>query len=156
MSSEKQEITFEEKLEEDRIGRSVVAWLNTYPELPHDLANGIIDYEFLAAEVPAMSIATVQGTYVIRRNIIGGYEAEYQFKLIYRINVSNADQRLKADEILNRIGEWAKSKTPYLGAGIKEAKFEPVAQSSLFGRYENGDEDHQIFMKLTYKVSPRA
>ena len=39
-----------------------------------------------------------------------------------------------------------------LGEGINALKVEATTRASLFAMYENGDEDHQILMKLTYEV----
>lgn len=64
------------------------------------------------------------------------------------------DKRLKADELLNRMGDWAANHKPYIGEGLVVQSVEPTTRSSLFGMYENGDEDHQIFMRLLYKVNP--
>lgn len=136
--------------EEDKVGRKVQVWINTYPDKPVD----IIRYEYLPDAVPAMALSTIQGTYITARYITGGHRAEYQFKLIYRIapGTSN-DKRLKADELLNQIGEWAMSQRPDLGDGINAVRVEPTTRSSLFAAYDNGQEDHQIMMKLTYEVN---
>lgn len=63
------------------------------------------------------------------------------------------DKRLKADETLNALGDWAASeKPPAIGDGRKVIRIEPTTRSSLFAMYENGDEDHQILMKMNYEV----
>ena len=69
--------------EVDKISRSMLVWANTFPEKPVD----IIKYEFLTADQgdeTGMALSTIQGTYITKRFILGGYQAEYQFKLIYR------------------------------------------------------------------------
>lgn len=135
--------------EESRITRNLLIWLNAFPEKPV----GIINYEFLAADESNMALSLIQGTYITQRYILGGHKAEYQFKIIYRIKPGNSmDKRLKADELLNELGDWASAQTPDIGEGIRTIKIETTARSSLFAIYENGDEDHQILMKLTYEV----
>ena len=90
--------------EEDQVSRKLLVWLNTYPELPVDL----IRFEFLPADTSAMAMSTIQAAYIVRKYITGGYVAEYQFKIIYRVKPGNSnDKRLKADELLNAIGDWA-------------------------------------------------
>ena len=64
------------------------------------------------------------------------------------------DKRLKADELLNRLGDWASGQTPDIGEGLSVQTLEPTTRSSLYGMFENGDEDHQIFMRLLYDVKP--
>jgi hypothetical protein len=136
--------------EEDQVSRKLLVWLNTYAELPVD----IIRFEFLSADTSAMAMSTIQAAYIVRRYITGGYVAEYQFKIIYRVKPGNSnDKRLKADELLNAIGDWATGKRPDIGTGKRVVSLEPTTRSSLFAVYENGDEDHQILMKMNYEVN---
>lgn len=139
------------KDEEDSIVRKLMAWINTYPDLPLSIA--LVQYEQLADDEPGMAVSAIQGTYITRRYIGGGHQSEYQFKIIYRIKPGTSnDKRLSADELLDRIGSWAMEQRPDLGEGINNVKIEPTSRSALFAAYENGDEDHQILMKLTYEV----
>lgn len=136
--------------EEDQVSRKLLVWLNTYAELPVD----IIRFEFLSADTSAMAMSTIQAAYIVRRYITGGYVAEYQFKIIYRVKPGNSnDKRLKAEELLNAIGDWATGKRPDIGTGKRVVSLEPTTRSSLFAVYENGDEDHQILMKMKYEVN---
>lgn len=140
--------------EVDKISRSMLVWANTFPEKPVY----IIKYEFLTVgdvtgDETAMALSTIQGTYITRRYILGGYQAEYQFKLIYRIKPGDSnDKRLEADELLNHFGDWARKNLPDLGEEIRALRVEPTTQSSKFAAYEDGYEDYQILMKLTYEV----
>ena len=132
----------------------MLVWANTFPDKPV----AVIKYEFLdvdeaAGDDAAMALSTIQGTYITRQYIIGGYQAEYQFKIIYRIKPGNSnDKRLQADEILNRFGDWARGNLPDLGSDIRALRVEPTTQSSKFAAYVDGYEDYQILMKLTYEV----
>lgn len=101
-----------------------------------------------------MALSTIQAAYIVKKYILGGYQAEYQFKVIYRMKPGNSnDKRLKADETLNALGDWAASeKPPTIGDGHRVIRIEPTTRSSLFAVYENGDEDHQILMKMNYEV----
>lgn len=136
--------------EEDQVSRKLLAWLNTYPDKPVDL----IRFEFLPAGTEAMAISTIQAAYIVRKYILGGYQAEYQFKLIYRVKPGDSiDNRLKADELLNAIGDWSNGQNPSIGDNKRVISLEPTTRSSLFAVYENGDEDHQILMKMNYEVN---
>ena len=140
--------------EADKISRSMLVWANTFPDKPVT----IVKYEFLdideaSGDDTAMALSTIQGTYITRQYIIGGYQAEYQFKIIYRIKPGTSnDKRLQADEMLNRFGDWARTQRPDLGGGINALRVEPTTQSSKFAAYEDGYEDYQILMRLTYEV----
>ena len=136
--------------EEYQVSRKLLVWLNTYPEKPVDL----IRFEFLPADTTAMAMSTIQAAYILKKYILGGYKAEYQFKLIYRIKPGNSnDKRLKADELLDALGDWTIGQRPDIGEGKTVVSVEPTTRSSIFAVYENGDEDHQILMKLTYEVN---
>lgn len=127
----------------------MIAWINTYPNLPVD----VIRFEYLPADAESMAMSTIQAAYIVKKYLLGGYEAEYQFKLIYRVKPGNSiDKRLKADEVLNAIGDWANGQKPDIGDGKRVVSLEPTTRSSLFAVYENGDEDHQILMKMNYEV----
>ena len=141
------------KTEEDKIARKVLVWINTFTELPADLDGDMVKYERLS-DKPSMALSTIPGTYITRQYIYGGHEAEYRFKLIYRVTQLGAsdDKRLKADELLNRFGDWAREHWPDLGEGITVRRVEPMERAELFGQYANGDEDHQIIMRLIYEV----
>lgn len=135
--------------EEDQVTRKLLAWLNTFPNKPVDL----IRFEFLPADSEAMALSTIQSAYIVKKYILGGYLAEYQFKVIYRLKAdSGNDLRLRADELLNALGDWVSGKRPDIGQGKCVVSLEPTTRASLLYPYKNGDEDHQILMKLTYEV----
>lgn len=151
ISDNQKPLVLADKAEEDAIARRMMAWINSYPDLPSAIA--LIQYEQLPADAPGMAVSSIQGTYITRRYIAGGHQAEYQFKIIYRIKPGTSnDKRLSADELLDQIGNWATAQKPDLGEGIRAIRIEPTTRSALFAAYENGDEDHQILMKLTYEV----
>lgn len=135
--------------EEDKVTRALLSWLNEYPDKPET-----INFEYLEDDAPSMAMSLIQGVYKTRRYILGGYEAECQFKLIYRLQPSNNNQRLAADETLNAIADWATTRPdgPEIGYGRKFRRMVSNTRAALFGRYENGDEDHQILMTMTYEV----
>ncbi len=136
--------------EQEQISRVLLAWINQFPDKPVKLIN----YEYLKDGEPSMALSTIQAAYKTKRYITGGYQAQYQFKVIYRLQPSTNNDRLKADELLNGLGDWAttRSDLPSIGSGIRCLKVEANTRSSLFARYESGDEDHQILMNMTYEV----
>lgn len=128
-----------------------MVWLNTYPDLPMNI--DIIHYEQLPADTECMAMSAIQGAYITNRYITGGHKAEYQFKIIYRLKPGNSDvARLEADAMLDRLADWAMRNKPYLGDGISSARVVANTRSAVFAAYEDGDEDHQILMTLTYEV----
>lgn len=137
--------------ENDQISRKMLSWLNECPEIPDGI--GVIGFEYLTAS-PCMALSTIQAAYITRKYLLGGYQAEYQFKLIYRIKPGDSiDKRLKADEALNAIADWAEANhAPDIGEYRRVISVEATTRSSLFAMYEGGEEDHQILMKMNYEV----
>lgn len=137
--------------EEQDISRKMMIWANSFSD--DDMPAATINYEFLAADTAGMALSVIQGAYITRKYLLGGHEAEYQFKIIARIfpGTSN-DKRLKADAVLNRFGEWAMQNYPSLGDGIRVRRMETASRATMFARYEGGAEDHHILMKMTYEV----
>lgn len=137
--------------EEQDISRKMMIWANSFSD--DDMPAATINYEFLAADPASMALSVIQGAYITRKYVLGGHEAEYQFKIMARIipGTSN-DKRLKADAVLNRFGDWAMQNYPFLGDGIRVRRMDVSSRAAMFARYDNGTEDHQILMKMTYEV----
>lgn len=134
--------------ETDNVSRSMLAWLNSYPQKPVDL----IAYEFLDTDKPSMALSTIQGAYKTKQYITGGYVAQYQFKVIYRVQAASNNDRLNADETLNAMGDWMADRANAPDIGFRVLRVVCDSRSSLFAAYENGDEDHQVLMTMTYEV----
>lgn len=137
--------------EEQKISRRMMAWINGYTDFPAAISK--VDFEQLPAKGTGMALSVMQGAYITRRYITGGHAAEYAFALQYRIipGTSN-DARLKADESLNAISDWAAQNWPEIGEGIRVTNLETTQRAALLVPYEDGSEDHQILMRLEYEV----
>ena len=105
MGSEKEKKLVSSEEEQD-ISRKMMVWVNSFSD--DDLPAATINYEFLTADSASVALSVIQGAYITRRYLLGGHEAEYQFKIIARIKPGGSnDKRLKADAVLNRFGEMA-------------------------------------------------
>ena len=133
MDSKKQKRLVSAEEEQD-ISRKMMIWANSFSD--DDMPAATINYEFLAADSASMALSTIQGAYITRKFILG----------------SSNDKRLKCDAMLNRFGDWAMQNPPDLGDGMRVRRMEAVSRAALYARYEDGMEDHQILMKLTYEV----
>ncbi len=155
MNSEDRPVKFVSGKEEDQVSRKLLTWLNTWLDSAGNVPVFIdlIDYEFMDAGAVCMALSLVQSTCIVEEFISGAYIAEYQFKVIYRLKAGTPDARLKADELLDSLGDWASGQKPDIGDGLEVQELEQTTRSSLFARMEDGWEDHQIFMRMTYKVN---
>ena len=154
-NDETKPLSFVPSAEQERVSRGLLSWLNQYLDFPAGVRR--IDFESLGEDKPCMAISTIQGSYVTKQYMGGDYMAEYQFKLIYRGQPGDSNNnRLKMDEVLDAIGDWAARRQnrrrdgPDIGAGKQVRRITVARSSKLFGRYENGDEDHQILMTMSY------
>lgn len=149
MDSKKKELVSSE--EEQDISRKMMIWANSFSD--DDMPAATINYEFLAADSASVALSVIPNTYITNKYILGGHEAEYQFKIIARIfpGASN-DKRLKIDAMLNRFGDWAMQNVPNFGDGIIVQSMEVSSRAALLYPYKDGSEDHQILMKMIYEV----
>ena len=148
-SNEKQRLSVS-AAERIKIDRKVLAWLNQYPDLPVAVVK---TQPQLPINEKGMAISASTNAYYSRRYIMGGYEAEYSFQIIYRVKPGDSmNARLEALEALNQMGDWCSANFPDLGEEIRVLKVTPTSSSELYAPYENGDEDYFIEMTLTYEV----
>lgn len=134
--------------ESEQIARSVRAWLNMYPEKPMRM----VDVEFLG-ETSGLALTTVQAAYKTRKYILGGYQAQYQFAILYQTTPTTANERLEADEVLNNYAAWVEATRPELPQNCRFLKCSRNTNAALLGRDANGSEVHQILFTLNYEVN---
>lgn len=136
--------------EAEAVPRAVRKWLNGCPQKPNGMR---LDFEWLN-EDSGLTLSTMQTPYKVRRYIDGTYQAQYQFKLIFRTMATSADERLAADEVLNRFGAWAEENknSLELGAGRRVISVARDTNAALAARYEGNIEDHEISVKIIYEV----
>lgn len=146
-------VSYTTPAETDDMTRKVLRWFTRYDGLPKDINGGIIKPEpMLEPGVPGMMLTVIQSS-IIHRYIVGGHQTEYQFGIIYRIQPGKSmDERLKAIQELNKLGDYAVTTFPDFGDGIVFNKCEVTSQAALFATYDNNDEDYQLLAKLTYEV----
>ncbi len=129
------------------IERSVLSWLNSYPEKPYNFVYGYLDKESGLAFAPIQAAFIVRGPY-----IVGGYRAQYQFEILYRVIASNNDERISADEFLNALASWMEKNVPAPPQGVNWWKINRDTGAALMNTYDSGSEDHTIQMNIIYEV----
>ena len=132
--------------QENQIRTAVLAWLNDCPDKP-----GKIEYSFLG-KVAGIAIGTVQSAYKIAEYILGGYKAQYQFELVYRLITENSAERIAADDLLDSMAEWMEKNTPEAPEGVSWWKAKRDNGAAHVASYDNGAEDHSIQITITYEV----
>ena len=147
MANEEQTRELVSAAEQSAVTRATLAWLNGYTDLPAKK----VDYEYLG-KTAGLCLAVVQSAYKTRQYINGGYQAQFQFQIVYRLIADDFNGRLDADEVLNEIGEWMENNTPAPPEGISRWKIKRDTASAIMARYDNNAEDHSISMTINYEV----
>lgn len=132
--------------EGNRVRQAVIDWLNTCPALPRKA-----EYDFLQKE-HGLAVAPIQSAFKVKKYIYGGYMAQYQFAIVYRLIAANAQERIAADNLLDSIGGWMEGNIPAPPDGINMWKISRDNGAAFSTPYDNGAEDHAIQMTLTYEV----
>lgn len=143
-------ITASEKNDLDRL---MLAWANTFPGIPENVM--FIKYEYFAAKTVGMALSAVQGSYITKRYITGGYQAEYAFEVHYQIAPpgENDSKRLQAVELLNAFGDWAETQRPGIGEGRSVVRVRVTDRANYLGATDDHYEDYLIQLKLIYEVN---
>lgn len=142
------------KAEQEKVSRGLLSWLNQYPDKPLQAIN----FNFLPADGVGMSLETIQGPYKTKEYLRGEYMAQYQFRILYRVQPGNSNNnRLAGDEVLDTLADWAvdrarKRDVPDIGADKLAKRIICNARSAMTARYEDGSEDHQVLMTMEYEV----
>lgn len=139
--------------EQEKVSRGLLSWLNQYPDKPVQTIN----FNFLPADGVGMSMETIQGPYKTKEYLRGAYLAQYQFRLLYRIQPGNSNNnRLAGDEALDALADWAVDRArrhdaPVIGGNKRAKRIICNARAAMIARYEDGSEDHQVLMTLEYE-----
>ena len=135
--------------ESEQAQRALLEWFMGYPDLPAK-----ITFESLPDDGPGLCLATVQAAHRLKSYIAGGYLAQYQFNLIYRIQPTDDEDQLAAVELLNQMGAWAEQNEakPQLTEPACVRQLTRTNNAAILAAYEDGSRDYQIAMTMTWEV----
>lgn len=135
--------------EGENVQRALLEWFGTYPDLPAEPS-----FESLPDDGPGLCLSTIQAANRLKSYIAGGYVAQYQFNLIYRIQPSDSEDQLAAVELLNKMGAWAEQNQtgPALPEGAYFRKIVRTNNAAILAVYEDGTRDYQIALTMTWEV----
>lgn len=129
--------------------RSVRTWLNTCTELPTGLT---VSFEDLPENDVGICLSTEQAPVYAARYIAGGYRAQYDFRIIYRVLPSDDGDMLDAVEALTDICAWCETTAPPdLGDAVNE-KITRTSDVAVLAVYEDGTSDYSASLSLTWEV----
>lgn len=130
--------------------RAVKAWLNGCEALPEGLA---VSFEDLAEKEMGLCFSTDQSPVYAARYITGGYKAQYQMQIIYRVLPSDDGDMLDAVELLTDISAWcAENENSLSIPGAASVRVERTSDAAVLGVYEDGTSDYGCGITITWEV----
>lgn len=127
--------------------RAVRAWLNSSPEKPCS-----VGMEYLPDDY-GCALTVTETPYKVRQYIGGGYLAAYECDIIYRCTPVTDEERMQADEDLDKLAVWAVNNSSALSiAGARLKRVQRTTPAVLTARYSNGAEDHNVHLNITFEV----
>lgn len=126
------------------------AWLNTCTQLPADA--GAVSFEDLEENEASICFTTLQAPAYVARYILGGYKAEYRFRIIYRVLPSDDGDMLDAVEALTAIAAWCESTEPPELDGASSVRIVQTTDVTIFAAYEDGSNDYYVDLNLEWEA----
>ena len=97
-------------------------------------------------------LSTEQAPVYAARYIAGGYRAQYDFRIIYRVLPSDDGDMLDAVEALTDVCAWCETTAPPdLGDAVNE-KITRTSDVAVLAVYEDGTSDYGASLSLTWEV----
>jgi len=127
------------------IAQALFEYLNTWAEKPAPIL-----FEKFDKEAPSMMFQQLSGTVVLRRYVSGSYIGTFPFAVYIRIDGADTKSKLDATATLCALVEWLNSQPlPDIGENRTATDFD-IATPSRAAVFEDGTEDYQIVLNLTY------
>ena len=131
------------------VWRAVKAWLNTCPEIPEGMS---VTFEALPANDAGLCFSTEQAALYAARYVLGGYRAEYRFRIIYRVLPSDDDDQMEAVETLTAICAWCETASPPELEDAVNEKITRTSDAAVLAVYEDDVTDYGASLTLTWEV----
>lgn len=134
----------------EQVQAAILDWLADCPALP---SGAPLSFEDLPEDGPGLTVNSSQGAFYARRYITGGYEARYDWRLIYRVQPLDGDEALAAIHDLNTVAAWCEQAAvlPVI-AGATIRKIERTSDVAVTAVYEDGTRDYAVSLSITWEV----
>jgi hypothetical protein len=149
------------------IVKSLINLINDFPGLPPEIKESGVLFEQLVPDEISMCLSTIPTNSIVeQRTICGKYTGVYNFKIIFQnMSVTN-EQRINAQDLLEKLASWLE-KTPIENSagGVDQLLSYPMLSQSreiisikrnsfarITARYESNIENSEINMILKYSA----
>lgn len=129
---------------------AIMLWLASCPVLPSGVP---LSFEDLPENDAGLCVTSNQGAFYSRRYITGGYEAAYDWRILYRVLPSDGEDALDAIGELNCISAWCEqaASLPVIpGATVR--KIERTSDVAVTAVYDDGCRDYAAGFRMTWEV----
>lgn len=137
----------------NQIVEKVFPFVRDIPNIPS------IQLDELREEAGSMGMLS-EGTSIISKNVIGGYTADFNFSIYYRVSAKDTKSKFEATRILNYIADYLQQmseekKLPYLNDLDEAQYFEMTANPQLMQNEENANNVYlcSFIMRYTHKTT---
>lgn len=135
----------------NQIVEKVFPFVRAIPDIP------TIQLDELREEAGSMGFLA-EGTNIINKNVIGGYTADFNFSIYYRVSAKDTKSKFEATRVLNYIADYLQQKSekkelPYLNE-LDEAQYiEMSSNPQLMQNEENANNVYvcSFFMRYEHK-----
>lgn len=134
--------------EQTTISGALMQLITSWPDLP---ARVVPQWQRIEDTKP-LGIYTLQGAVYLRKDTLGGFQAQFPFKVLYAATASDSKSRLLKQKVLDDLGEWLEAANyPELTGGRQITNIERTTTSFKVGEDEKGKELYQCNLMLRYR-----
>lgn len=137
------------RAEAQEVHHAVKTWLNTCTELPIGVA---VSFENLKENDVGLCFSTDQSPVYAARYITGGFRAQYQMQIIYRVLPTDDSDVLAAVDDLTAISAWCAENADALAiTGAVNVRIERTSDAAVLAVYEDGTSDYGCGITITWE-----
>lgn len=131
-----------------RLQRSLISWLNTCELLPNGYK---IKFQEFTPNKSGIAMGSLQSAIIVEEDILGNYQAQYNFQLVHRVYPNSSNENILGEEILDEIGEWVGNSNVYPEInGVVITNIKRTSNSALVYKNESGACDYNITFVVEY------
>ena len=133
--------------EQESISETVLRMVAQFPEMP----KGLVPLWQDMPKKEGIGIFTMQGAAYLSKDILGGFKAQFPFRLLYRSVETGNSEAIASQGILEKLSEWLENmEYPALTDGRKIEEITRKSPVFLAGKDEAGTV-FQCNMNLIYR-----
>lgn len=137
--------------EQKMVGKAVLLLINQYPELQSFIGTGLASFNALD-KVKGIAIFTASGAVYLKKDIIGGYMAQFPFEIAVKKPTNSDRERMELSAFLEKLAKYiTKNKAAIkLDDGRIVDSIEQTTLVNFVGR-DGSSDIYRTTLQLKYK-----